>query len=78
MADKPWLRRLVVRIPKALQPKPRLVARVLGVDASGQIRHHLYDETGEQYHFITSVQERAGRLYLASIKQDAFAHLPRP
>jgi len=78
LADKPFLRKVVARLPGFLQPKERRYAFVLGVDGDGRVTHNLQDPDGERFSMVTSVQEHDGRLYLGSLKQPAFAFLERP
>ena len=78
MAGKPFLRKLVARLPAFMQPEEAGVAFVLGIDREGRVVHNLQDMAGTQFSMITSVQEHAGSLYLGSLKQPAFATLPVP
>ncbi len=77
-ADKPWLRRLIVRLPDAVQPAPERTARAIGIDGEGRVKHDLFDPTGASLHVVTSVQERDGWLYLGSLVDDALARVRRP
>lgn len=77
-AGMPALRRLLHRLPKAVQPGPARVTRVLGLDAEGAVLHDRFDETGATFATVTSVQEHDGWLYLGSLKEPAWARFPRP
>jgi len=77
-ADKPWLRSLMLRLPVFLQPAPERTARAIGIDADGRVVHDLFDPNGEGISLVTSVQERAGHLYLGSLVDDAWARVPVP
>jgi len=77
-ADKPWLRSVMMRLPAFLQPAPERTARAIGIDAEGRVIHDLYDPEGRGIYVVTSVQERAGHLYLGSLVDDAWARVPVP
>ena len=72
-SNRPWLRRLMVRLPAFLHPAPERSARVIGVDADGRVVHDLYDADGTRFTTVTSVQEHGGRLYLGSLVDTAWA-----
>jgi sugar lactone lactonase YvrE len=76
----PWpaLRRLMSRLPEWAQPAPARTARVIGVNAAGEVVHDLFDPLGEDFHVVTSVQEHQGSLYLGSLVDTAWARVPRP
>jgi sugar lactone lactonase YvrE len=77
-ADKPWLRKLIVRLPNFVQPAPERTARAIGIGADGRVVHDLFDPNGEGIYVVTSVQERAGHLYLGSLVDNAWARVPVP
>lgn len=77
-SDKPWLRKLMVRLPDALQPAPEHTARAIGVDADGNVLHDLFDPEGTAIWMSTSVQEHDGRLYIGSLEDDGWASAKRP
>ena len=73
------LRRLVTRIPEALQPKPRRTIRVQAFDDGGALVHDIdLDHPG--FHMVTGVREHAGRVWMGSLQEPAVAvhDLPRP
>ncbi len=63
----PWMRKVIVRLPKFVQPAPQHYGLVLGLDASGKIVHNLQDPAKDSFSPITSVQEVDGFLYLGSL-----------
>ncbi len=74
----PFWRKVVVRLPEALrgtliQP----FGWVIAVSETGEVIGNLQDPNG---HFgtITSVNERAGYLYLGSLVEEAVARIPAP
>jgi hypothetical protein len=66
---RPWLRKLIHRIPVALQPKPRGHPFVLGLDASGNVVHNLQDSDGIEFSHTTSVEQVGDWLYVGSLEQ---------
>lgn len=64
---KPWLRKLLYRLPAALKPKPRRHPVVLGLDASGKIVHNLQDADGIDFSMSTSAEQVGDWLYVGSI-----------
>ena len=77
-SGRPWLRKLLVRLPEFLHPAPERTARAIGVDVNGEVLHDLFDPTGATFTTVTSVQEYDGRLYLGSLVDTAWAAVPAP
>lgn len=77
LGPKPFLRKVVMRLPGFLRPKPVQYSFVVGIDEDGSIVHNLQDPEGA-YAPITSVQEEDGMLYFGSIIESAFARFPVP
>ncbi len=78
MSDKPWMRKLALRLPKALQPKPVMHAFVLGLNAEGKVIHNLQDASAGAYAPITSVEQEGEWLYLGSLTQPSIARIKAP
>jgi sugar lactone lactonase YvrE len=78
MADKPWMRKLALRLPEALQPKPAHHAFVLGLNANGEVIHNLQSTAAGAYAPITSVEQEGGMLYLGSLTAPAIGRVPAP
>jgi len=76
LAAHPWLRKLVARLPAALQPKPRHVGRVLCFDLDGHEIADLRDDRRQAYAPITSVEEYGPWLWLGSKDENAIARIP--
>ena len=76
-AGLPWLRKVMVRLPAALQPAPERHAHALAVNAQGEVVCSLQDRDG-RFSTVTSVQEHDGWLYLGSLTEPALARLPLP
>jgi sugar lactone lactonase YvrE len=66
------LRRMVTRIPEALQPKPKRTVRAQAFDDTGRLVHDL-DVPSEGYHMVTGVREHEGRIWLGSLHEPAVA-----
>jgi len=65
----PWLRKLIYRIPAALQPKPERHPFVLGLDASGKVVHNLQDADGVEFSKSTSAEQAGDWLYIGSLTE---------
>jgi sugar lactone lactonase YvrE len=64
------LRKVVTRVPEALQPKPKRTVRVQAFDDAGELVHDISgDATG--YHRDTGVREHDGRIWLGSLLEPA-------
>jgi sugar lactone lactonase YvrE len=67
----PFLRKVVARLPKFLQPAPQRYAFVLGLDADGRVVDNLQDGSSTCYAEIANAVERNGVLYFGSIGESA-------
>lgn len=75
-AGLPFLRKIVMRLPRALQPAPARHAFVLGLDLDGHVVRNLQDPRGDSFAPITAAKELNGQLYLGSVIRSEFARLP--
>lgn len=66
---KPWLRKVIYRIPSALQPQPERRPFVLGLDASGKVIHNLQDVDGVNFSKSTSAEQVGDWLYIGSLEE---------
>lgn len=71
----PWLKNQMAKLPESLRVKPQKYGFVLELDENGEVLRSLHDPLGEHYSFITSAQERNGRLYLGSLTENSIASL---
>jgi sugar lactone lactonase YvrE len=78
LLPKPFLRKILARLPQFLLPSVKPYGFLLGLDMDGRCVQNLQDPSGESYHFITSVQEHEGMLYLGSAEEDAIGRLSVP
>lgn len=78
IAGRPFLRKILLRMPESLVGvEPATIGWIIGVDAGGNVRHNLRDETGE-YANITSVNQFDGRLLLGSIMMKSVGRIETP
>jgi sugar lactone lactonase YvrE len=66
MADKPFLRQLTLRLPRALWPLPKPYGHVMAFTEDGKVTADLQDPTGA-YPQTTGVTETADRLYVQNL-----------
>lgn len=66
MADKPFLRSLTLRLPRALWPLPKPYGHVFAFTEDGQVVADLQDPTGA-YPQTTGVTETADRIYVQNL-----------
>ena len=66
MANKPFMRQLTLRLPRALWPIPKAYGHVIAFTEDGKIIAGLQDPSG-QYPETTAVTETADRLYIQSL-----------
>jgi sugar lactone lactonase YvrE len=78
MLPRPFLRKVVLRLPEFLQPAPERYGFVLGLNRDGQVVANLQDPTGKAYAVISNVLEYQGKLYLGSIGEDAVGRINIP
>jgi sugar lactone lactonase YvrE len=63
----PFLRKVVIRLPKFLQPAPKRYSFVLGLDVNGQVVENLQDSSPQCYAQIANAVEHDRSLYFGSI-----------
>ena len=66
----PFLRKVVYRLPKALQPAPQRYSFVLALDPSGRVIENLQNPSRDCYAQIANVIEHNNFLYFGSIGED--------
>jgi sugar lactone lactonase YvrE len=76
LADKPFLREVTVRLPRALWPVPKPYGHVIAFTEDGKVVADLQDPTGA-YPETTAVTETPDRLYIQSLHAKALGWLPR-
>lgn len=70
MLPHPFIRKVVLRLPKFLQPAPQRYSFVLGLDSQGRVVDNLQNGSEDCYAQIANVVERNGALYFGSIGED--------
>ena len=75
MAPYPLLRKLTLRLPRAVWPVPPAYGHVVAFTEDGRIVADLQDPSGE-YAETTAVTETADRLYIHSLHADTLGWLP--
>lgn len=76
LAAYPALRRVIVRIPAALQPKPARHAHLIAIDETGRVLDDRQDPAGG-FAPITDVLATDRWLYLGSLSEPMLARVPR-
>jgi sugar lactone lactonase YvrE len=72
----PFLRKMVFRLPAAVQPGVVLHGFVLAIDPQGKVVANLQDATAGAYAPVTSAIAHGDWLYLGSFTEHALARLP--
>jgi len=70
MLPHPFLRKIVERLPRFLQPAPQRYSFVLALDSQGHVVDNLQNDSADCYAQIANVVERDGSLYFGSIGED--------
>jgi sugar lactone lactonase YvrE len=76
MADKPFLRELTLRLPRALWPLPKKYGHVIAFGEDGRVVADLQDPSGA-YPETTGVTETADRLYVQNLHLNVLGWKPR-
>jgi len=72
----PFLRKVIARLPKFLQPAPKRYSFVLGLDVNGHVVENLQDGSANCYAEIANAVERRGLLYFGSIGESSVGRFP--
>ena len=67
----PFLRKVVMRLPKMLQPAPKRYSFVLGLDLNGRVVENLQDGSSGCYAQVANAVENGPYLYFGSIGESA-------
>lgn len=71
----PWLRKILFRLPEALQPGPARHAHVVGLDVNGQVTTSVEGGTSPAFAPITSAVRRGEWLYLGSLSDPGIGRI---
>jgi sugar lactone lactonase YvrE len=77
LSDRPFMRKLVMRLPRAMWPLPKDYGHVFAFSEDGQVVADLQDPAGA-YGETTGVTETADRLVIHNLHAKTLAWLPRP
>jgi YD repeat-containing protein len=75
LGPKPFLKKIVSRLPRMLWPAPERYGLVLALDQQGRVVASLHDPGGEWLHAVTSAEEHDGLLYLGTLHEPHLARL---
>lgn len=75
LLPRPFLRRVIARLPSFMQPAPSRHGFVVGLDAEGRVTRTLQDPSGTHYALVSCALEHGGALYLGSLGGDAVGRL---
>lgn len=67
----PFMRKVVARLPKILQPKAKHYSFVIALNSNGRVVENLQDPSADCYSEIANVIEYNGALYFGSIGESA-------
>lgn len=76
LADKPFLRKVLLRLPRSLLPLGKPYGHVFAIDEDGRVTANLQDPSGT-YPETTGATETADRLYIQSLHAHGLGWLPR-
>lgn len=68
MSNKPFLKKLAIKAPEAIKPKPLRHGMVFGFDDRGNVTHNFQDPTGTVA-ITTGVREANGFLYIGALTE---------
>ena len=75
---RPFLRKVVMRLPKFLQPAPKRYSFVVGLDLNGQLTDNLQNGSSDCYAQIANAVEHDGSLYFGSIGESTVGRFRLP
>lgn len=75
LSARPMLRKMLLRIPRALRPKASEYGHIIAIDDAGRVHDDRHDPTGA-YPKMTSVLETEDHLYIGSIEAPVLARVP--
>lgn len=78
LLPRPFLRKVVMRLPKFLQPAPKRYSFVLGLDLNGQVTDNLQNGAPDCYAQVANAVERDGSLYFGSIGESTVGRYRLP
>ena len=76
--SKPWLKKLLSKLPASLNPKAIHHGVVVGLDENGAVKQVLHDPSGKVAYIVTSVEQVGDTLYLGSLEAPQFVRIKAP
>ena len=76
MASQPFMRKLTLRLPRAMWPIPQAYGHVMAFTEDGQVVGDLQDPSGH-YPETTAITETADRLYVQSLHAKSLGWLQK-
>jgi sugar lactone lactonase YvrE len=76
LLPRPFLRKVVTRLPNFLQPNLARYGFVIGLDMNGKVIRNLQDPAPECFTQIANVVEHKGSLYFGSIGENSVGRFP--
>ncbi|MEM1142262.1 MAG: SMP-30/gluconolactonase/LRE family protein [Pseudomonadota bacterium] len=73
LASRPWVRKLVMRLPASARPGPTRYGFVLKIDSDGQILSNLQDPSGTYANTTGATELPDGRLAISSLTEPRIA-----
>ena len=77
LADKPFLRNILFRLPESTRPLPPNYSFVIGVNSEGKVIYNLQNPSPDSFSPITSVKESDDYLYFGSLLYDGFGRMKK-
>ena len=78
LSPRPYLKKLLAKLPKFLWPAPEPYGFVIALDERGKMLESLQDPGGEKFREVTSAHEQGGNLYLGSLSNDRIGRYTLP
>lgn len=78
LLPRPFLRKVVARLPKFMQPAPKRYSFVISLDMNGHIVDNFQNGSPDCYAEIANVVERNGALYFGSIGESTVGRVRIP
>ncbi len=72
---KPWLKRLISKLPVFMQPAPIQQGTVIALNEQGDVVNALHDRDGESVYMVTSAEQVGDTLYLGSLEAPQIVRL---
>jgi len=76
LSEKPFMRKVIQRMPKFVRPKPIVYGHIIALDGNGKVVEDLQDPN-TKYPMNTAVTETQDYLYIGSLVAPALGRLPK-